>query len=50
MLPDLTPSAASRSLPRAALWKRSIFTLPPVLTATSSARRVAVLDAEWAGG
>ena len=50
MLPDFTPSAASRSLPRDALWKRSTLTLPPVFAATSSAKRVAVREAEWAGG
>ena len=50
MLPDFTPSAASRSLPRAALWKRSTLTLPPVFAATSSPKRMAVREAEWAGG
>ena len=50
MLPDFTPSAASRSLPREALWKRSTLTLPPVFAATSSPKRMAVREAEWAGG
>src|SRR4029079_10980062 len=43
-------SAASRSLPSAALWKRSTLTLPPVFAATSSAKPVAVREAERAGG